>query len=264
MKFPALLLPLIAASCATLPNPYGVPTSGTDEKAAAILKASASAHGDPWKRYRTVKVSFDGRWGKLATRIQPALTDPSFRKSSTETYRTGSKDVSQTHTGPAGTKTVSRKGSSISVSYNGTPTSDGEKLDAAALVTDAYTNFLFGSSWLAANGENLHLLPGQSIGGEACQLVSGTLKPGLGNSPSDNFIAWISEDTKLLKRFQFTLNGLESTQGADVDVTFSQMRTAPDGSTWPTRFLEKVQRPIKIHAHEWDMTSLSLDGKKVF
>lgn len=264
MKLLGLLLPFIAVSCATLPNPYGVATSQTDETAASIIKASAAAHGDPWKRYNRVNVSFDGQWGKLATRIQPALTDPDFRKSSTETYRTGRKNVSQTHTGPEGTKTVTRNGNSISVSYNGTPAHNSEKLDAAALVTDAYTVFLFGSSWLAENGKHFQLLPSQSIAGESCHLVSGTLQPGLGKSPQDKFIAWISKDTNHLKRFQFTLNGLESTQGADVDVTFSQMKTTPDGSSWPTAFLERVQRPIKIQAHQWNMTSLALDGKKVF
>ncbi len=264
MKLLGLLLPFLAASCATLPNPYETDVSGNDEKAAAIIKTSAKAHGNPWIRYERIRVSFDGEWGDLATRIQPALTDPRFRKSSVETYRTGRKEVSQTHTGPDGTKTVTRNGNSISVSYNGTPTRDTEKLDAAALVTDAYTAFLFGTSYLAENGTNLQLLPGRSIEGEPCHLVSGELKPGFGRSPGDRFIAWISKETNYLKRIQFTLNGLESTKGADVDVTFYEMKIASDGSVWPTRFLERVQRPVKIKAHEWRMTSLRLDGRKAF
>jgi len=264
MKFLALLLPFLAVSCTTLPNPYEITASKTDPKAAAVLEQSAATHGDPWKRYKRVEVSFDGEWSALATRIQPAITDPSFRKSSVETYRTGRKSVSQTHTGPAGTKTVKRNGSAISVTYNGTPTDDPEKLDAAALVADAYTIFVFGSSWLAENGTAFQLLPGQAINGEACQLVSGSLKPGFGRSPEDNFIAWISKDTGYLRRFQFTLNGLESTKGADVDVTFSEMRKAPGGSVWPTRFIERVQRPVNIKAHEWRTTTLSVDGRKAW
>jgi len=264
VKILALLLPLLAVSCANLPDPYVANTSPADPKAIAIMERSAAAHGDPWKRHSRVTVSFKGEWSRLATRIQPVLTDSAFRKSSVEIYRTGRKQVSQSHTGPEGTKMVTRDRNSISVSYNGTPSDDSEKLDAAALVADAYTVFVFGSSWLAENGTGFQLLPGQSIDGEACHLVSGTLKPGIGRSPEDRFIAWISQDTGYLKRFQFTLNGLESTKGSDVDVTFSEMRIAPGGSVWPTHFIERVQRPVKIKAHDWRMTSLSLDGQKAW
>ena len=222
------------------------------------------AHGEPWKLLSRVDVSFDGEWSSLAKRIQPVLTDPGFRKTSVESYRTGRKRVSQTHTGTGGTKTVERDGSSVSVTYNGTASEDTDQLDAAALVSDAYTVFVFGSSWLSENGGDLQLLPGRTLDGESCHIVSGILRPGFGNSPEDRFIAWISKDGSLLRRFQFTLNGLESTRGADVEVTFQELKTAPGGTVWPTRFTERLQRPFNIKAHEWRMTSLSLDGKKAF
>ncbi len=264
MRFLTLFLPFLAVSCATLPDPSEATASSNNPDASRIIAESAAAHGDPWKRYERIKVSFDGEWSGLATRIQPVLTDPSFRKTSVETYRTGERNVSQTHTGPAGIKTVERAGNSVTVSYNGTPSDDAEKLDAAALVADAYTVFIFGSSWLAENGTGFGILPGMEIDGEACHLVSGRINPGLGRSTEDRFIAWIAKDTMLLKRFQFTLNGLESTRGADVDVTFSGMRALPDGSVWPTRFLERVRRPVKIKAHEWRMSSLHLDDRKAW
>lgn len=66
-----------------------------------------------------------------------------------------------------------------------------------------------------------------------------------------------------MRRIQFSLNGLESTRGADVDVTFSDFRKAPDGSLWRGHFLERIQRPIPAKAHEWQMTSLKLDGVPV-
>ncbi len=262
MKFLGLLLPFLAVSCTTLPNPYNSVATSINPAAAEIIAKSAAAHGDPWKRYNRINVSFEGEWGRLATKIQPVLTDPFFRKSSVETYSAGRKKVFQTHTGSSGVKTVLREGDSVTVSYNGTPSNDSEQNDAAALVTDAHTIFIFGSSWLAENGAGFQLLPSQAIDGESCHLVSGKMNPGLGRSTEDKFIAWISKDTALLKRFQFTLNGLESTKGADVDVVFSEMRTLPDGSVWPTHFLEFVHRPIKIKAHEWNMTSLSLDSEK--
>ena len=264
MRFAYLLLPLLAISCTSLPNPYAVRTSGTDANAMAVLKRSAAAHGDPWERVSRVEVTFDGKWSSLATRIQPTLTDPTYRESSVETYVTGSELVSQTHTGSAGTKTVLRKADSISVSYNGKATEDPGKLDAAALVADAYTIFLFGSSWLADNAFNVSLLPSKSIDGEPCQLVSGSLMPGLGESEQDNFIAWIAKESGHLKRFQFTMNGLDSTKGADVDVTFLEVRKASDGTVWPTHFIERVRRPVNIKAHEWRTTALVIDGKKMW
>ncbi len=264
MKWIAPFLVLIlASSCTTLRNPSSVSTSNSNPAAHAILKKSAASHGNPWQRYERVKVSFDGKWEKLATRIQPVLTDPNFRKSSVETYFPRTGKVVQIHTGPSGTKTVTRSAKKISVSYNGETSQNAETRDAAALVADAYTLFLFGSSNLFGRATGLQLLPSDAVNGEACHLVSGALEPGLGNSPKDQFIAWISKDTGYLVRLQFTLNGLESTKGADVDVTFSDFKTVPGGSVWPTRFIEHVQRPVNIKAHEWRMTSLSLDGRDV-
>lgn len=253
----------LTVSCATLPDPKIVARSPSNGEAIAILKKSASAHGDPWKRFSEVKVSFDGEWSTLATRIQPVLTDPDFRKSSIESYQPGRKRILQIHSGPGGTKKVMRSGSSISTTYNGKPTDDPEKLDASALVADAYTIFVFGSSWLSENAKNLQILPDRKLNGEPCHLISGSLQPGVGASSEDHFIAWISKDSSLLKRFQFTLNGLQSTRGADVEVTFSEMKTAPGGTIWPTRFIERIQRPLNITAHEWRMTSLSLNGKTI-
>jgi len=65
-----------------------------------------------------------------------------------------------------------------------------------------------------------------------------------------------------LRRLQFTIEGLASTRGADVDVTFSEFWEAPDGSVWPGRFVEWVKRPVLVEAHEWWMTSLTVDGRK--
>jgi hypothetical protein len=224
------LLTHLAVSCATLPDPGKSSGTQFNPQAIAIPKKSANAHVAPWKRHRHVNVSFDGEWSPLAARIQPILTDPDFRISSVESYRTDRGHVSQTHTGPGGEKTIERNGHSVSVSYNGEPTADPEKLDASALVADAYTIFVFGSSWLSVNATNLQLLPGREMDGESCHLVAGTLSPGIGRSSRDHFIAWISKDIALLRRFQFTFNGLDSTRGADVEVTFLGMKTAPGGT----------------------------------
>ena len=250
----------LLASCSSLPVPGGATAGAPTEEARQILKQSAASHGDPWKGYRKVEVKYTGEWSPIAERLQPRLTDSGFRKSSVETYQPATGKVRQVHTGPLGTKTVSRKRPGGEVSFNGITSSDREVIDSAALVADAYTAFLFGPSWLSRKGTGFKLIDERMLDGERCHLIEGRLSPGFGNSEEDHFIAWIGRDSSLMKRFQFTLNGLDSTRGADVDVTFSDFRKARDGSVWPGNFVEYIQRPLFAKAHRWHMTSLSLDG----
>lgn len=252
------------SSCSTLPRPGAEagPTSPGD--ATALLRQSARAHGDPWMNYQRVDTAYAGEWSAIATRLQPVLTDPGFRKDSVETYRPRQQSVRQLHTGPDGTKEVRRTGRKIEVLNNRTRAGgDSEFLDAAALVADAYTGFLFGSSWLSVNGRELRVLQPRELDGESCQLVAGSLAPGFGAAAGDDFIAWIGTESRLLKRLQFSLNGLDSTRGADVDVVFSEHWKAADGSVWAGRFVEHIQRPVKAKAHEWRIMTLSLDGRKM-
>jgi hypothetical protein len=252
------------SSCSTLPRPGADAGPASPGNAAALLRQSARAHGDPWMNYQRVDTAYAGEWSAIATRLQPVLTDPGFRKDSVETYRPRQQSVRQLHTGPDGTKEVRRTGRRIEVRNNGTRSGgDGEVLDAAALVADAYTSFLFGTSWLSVKGRELRVLQPRELDGESCQLVAGSLAPGFGAAAGDDFIAWIGTESRLLKRLQFSLNGLDSTRGADVDVVFSEHWKAADGSVWPGRFVEHIQRPVKAKAHEWRMTALSLDGRKM-
>ncbi len=251
------------ASCSSLPVPGEATANAPSQKARHIMERSAAATGNAWKRYRETQVEYNGDWAPLAARLQPVLTDSGFRKSSVESYKPATGSVRQIHTGPKGIKTVERRGPEIRVAFNGESSNEREVLDAAALVADAYTAFLFGPSWLASRGAGFRFLGERELGGETCQLIAGSLSPGFGASGEDHFIAWIGRESSLMRRFQFTLNGLDSTRGADVDVTFSNFRKAPDGSLWPGHFLERIQRPIPAKAHEWRMTSLRLDGLRV-
>jgi hypothetical protein len=253
----------IFASCSSLPTPSPLKARVSTEKAQALLRRSAMKHGDAWQRYQRVEVSYQGQWNAFATKVQPILTDQNFRKASVEIYQPRLGRVSQAHSGPLGKKEVVRQRPRSEVSYNGTRSADAEVKDAAALVADAYTVFLFGSSWLVEKGSDLSLLEDRSIDGEKCNLVTGRLSPGLGVAKEDHFIAWIGAESGLLRRFQFSLNGMESTRGADVDVTFSEHWRAPDGSIWPGHFIEYIQRPVVAKAHDWRMTSLSINGRKV-
>lgn len=246
------------ASCSSLPVPGSATATAPDEDARKIMRQSAASQGDGWKKYREVEVEFDGDWSTIAKRIQPVLTDPGFRKSSVETYRPATGNVRQVHRGPQGTKTVVRQRPAVRVSFNGVASDDSEVLDAAALVVDAYCAFLFGPSWLVHVGNDFKMIGERMLDGEICHLIEGRLSPGFGNSPEDHFIVWIGRDSLWMKRIQISLNGLDSTRGADVDVTFSDFRNAPDGSVWPRHFIEYIQRPIRAKAHEWRMTSLKL------
>jgi hypothetical protein len=259
------LVPVMAlmASCSSLPVPGERIAGCPNDEAEAVLRRAAAIQGDPWKRYSKVEVSYSGTWSTLATKLQPVLTDPGFREGSVEIYQPRVARVRQTHKGPSGTKEVVRQPSRIEVSLNGVKSADVEVKDASALVADAYTIFLFGPSWLVDHARDFCLLDDDDLSGEACRLVAGRLEPGIGNSREDEFIAWIGKESGLMKRFQFSLNGLDSTRGADVDVVFSGHWTAKDGSIWPSRFIERIQRPIPIQAHDWRMTSLTVDGRRM-
>jgi hypothetical protein len=254
---------ILLASCSSLPVPGQSSVVAPSESARRILKQSAERHGDPWKNYREVKVAYTGEWSPIAERLQPGLTDSGFRKSSVEIYQPGTSNVRQVHTGPLGTKTVGRMRPDVSVSFNGSASSDREVLDSAALVADAYTAFLFGPSWLSRKGTDFRHIGERAMEGGQCHLIEGRLSPGFGNADQDHFIAWIGKDDFLMKRLQFTLNGLDSTRGADVDVVFSGHWKAGDGSVWPGQFVEYIQRPILAKAHQWHMTSLKTRHGKV-
>jgi hypothetical protein len=229
-----------------------------DLTAIRLLRQSSEISGDPWQKLRQVEVDYDGEWSGFAQRTQPVLVDAGFRKSSTEIYTPGRNSVSQLHRGPAGEKRVQRSPGNLEIWRNGEVSRGTEERRAAALVADAYTLFTFGSSVLKERGTSWRLLGRRMLHGESCQLIAGTLRPGLGESSADGVIAWIGLETKRLLRLQFTLNGLESTAGADVDVTFNDFQPGPYGTEWPRHFLERVRRPLDVKAHEWKMTNLTI------
>ncbi|MBK8036236.1 MAG: hypothetical protein IPK22_03755 [Verrucomicrobiaceae bacterium] len=250
----------LLAACTSLPNP-NQSLGQTSRQVVQLLEKSAEKAGKPWHRLDRVEVAFTGEWTKIVQKMQPELVNAEYRKSSREVYFPRLSRVEQTHTGPSGIKTVLRTPRTIEVDLpiNRQPTQT-EK-DAAALVADAYTMFVFGADYLLARGHDWRIWPvmqRQEIEGDPCSLVFGTLTPGVGRSAEDKIIAWISQRDHRLRRVQFTLNGLDSTAGADVDVTFSDFQPGPNGTEWPRHFLETVRRPLTLKAHEWRMTELKV------
>ena len=75
---------------------------------------------------------------------------------------------------------------------------------------------------------------------------------------ADGMIVWIGDETQRLQRAQASLLGLESTAGADVDVTFGDFQPGALGTEWPRYFNERVRRPFDVQAHEWRMTNLQV------
>ena len=254
----ALSLAAVLASCSSLPRPEVGTTKQSEESAERLLRESSKKSGDPYQRLSRVDVSYDGDWAKFATKIQPAITDPGYRKMSEETYLPRQSKVLQVYNGLEGEKRVTRTPKKITVTRNGKVVANEEELFAAALVADCYVVFTFGSSALIERGSGWHVIGKRHLGGEQCALVAGTVKPGFGMSADDGVIAWIGEDTKRLYRVQLTLFGLESTAGADVDVTYGDFQSGPYGTEWPRYFNERIRRPFDVQVHEWRMTELKV------
>jgi hypothetical protein len=55
-----------------------------------------------------------------------------------------------------------------------------------------------------------------------------------------------------------SLNGLESTKGAEVNVTFRNFRTI-GGILWPTDFDERIRVTFDLLAHQWRLTGLEIN-----
>ncbi len=254
-----LLAPLLilGAGCSALP---AVPARTTGGAAAGtegrrLLLACLEAHGGArgYAALRDVNVRYDSQWQPFVNGLQPKLVDAGFRGGSEERYLRaagigGGSVVAQHHRGASGEKHVFRRATgsgprSIAVSFNGQPATDPEATAAAALVADAYALFLFGPDFIVRRGGPVERLPeATSVNGRPCDQVLAILRPGLGLSAEDRVILAIDRQDRTLRRVQFTLEGLESTRGADVHVDLGgQTRRA--GVLFPTEFYERIDRP---------------------
>ncbi|MEM7050061.1 MAG: hypothetical protein AAF604_10390 [Acidobacteriota bacterium] len=226
-----------------------------------LLERSVAAHrGDVFADLQDLSVSYDGRWGRIVPRLQPVLVDRGFRASSQERYLLPSGTVFQLHTGPQGEKTVLRRPDDVLVSYAGTavPEVDEERQAASALVADAYLMMITGPSYFLRPAAEIRSLPAAVEDGQRFLRLRARLRPGFGLSPEDRAVLWIDPETFLLRRVEFSIEGLESTRGAEVDVTFSGHREM-HGKVWPTRFVERVRRPVSVFAHRWSLVGLDVD-----
>lgn len=153
---------------------------------------------------------------------------------------------------------VVRSHSRVGASYNGVQCTDSEKLRAASLVADAYTMFLLGPFYFQRPGVVLASDTQARVDGAMCDTVLAVLRPGFGAAKEDRVLLFIERETRKLRRIRMTLNGLDSTRGAEVDVTFRDFRKI-GGVVWPTDFDERIRVPFDLHAHHWRMLGLDIN-----
>ncbi|WP_428423151.1 hypothetical protein [Methylibium sp.] len=258
-------LPVLSACTAPLPLMLGPRSSPA---AAALFRDACEAHGlAAFRALRDINVSYAGEWRALVGRLQPALVDAGFRGSSQERLLPPQRLIAQAHSGPSGRKQVLRRAGraadpspgEVQVWFNGEEARDAERRDAAALVADGYALFLCGPLWLA--GRDLVMDRGGTdvVDERLCDLLYVELKPGLGFSVLDRLALFIDREDRLMRRVRFSLDGLAATRGAIAEVdTFDFIQR--HGVLWPTRFYERLQRPIpRLPVHDWRLTGLDVN-----
>ena len=257
---PVLLAALacLLTACAT-PQICSREIRKSDPAAKALVAASQRAHGqEAFAKVRDISVRYEGRWASIGPRFQPVLADTKFRRGSEERLLVGPRVIAQEHSGPAGKKLVLRTPGKVSVSYHGVRSDDAETQRAAALVADAYTLFLLGPFYFDRPGVVLTPNGEATVDQWVCDEVLAVLRPGFGLAAEDRVILSIDRTTKKLRRVRMTLSGLESTRGAEVDVTFRDFRTI-GGILWPTDFDERIRVPFDLHAHHWRLLGLEIN-----
>lgn len=263
----SLALPALQG-CASPLTP--MPAGEEAPEAIALLGRSAEAHG-----VRTlaglpdISVSYSGEWPGLIDRLQPALVDKGFRGDSEERLLLRTGLMGQEHRGPMGRKMVFRRvvpsgQGEVRVWFNGEEARDAERRAAAALVVDGYGLFLLGPMSLArlrGAGRPMSLaLAGTErveFDGVAhdCDVLRVRVSPGLGFSEVEDLALFIDRGEGLMRRVRFSLNGLESTRGAVAEVDLFDFMTA-GGLRLPTRFHERLLRPLPLPVHDWRLTGL--------
>lgn len=248
----------LLAACASTRIPREA-AGGSQPEAQSLVAAAQRAHGGAaFDTIRDLNVRYAGKWGSLAPRLQPVLSDVRYRRESDEALDLVGNTIIQLHTGPGGRKFVSRQPERVAVWYNGQPDERAEVKQAAALVADAYRMFLLGPFYFQRPGVVLTKLGTDKVEGAECEQVLAVLRPGFGFAEEDRVVLSIDRQTSRLRRVRMTLNGLESTRGAEVDVTFGKWAQR-GGVLWATDYVERIRAPLDAHAHRWTLVDLKLN-----
>ena len=263
----AMVISVLAlmTACSSVPMPQ---QSKTQADARALLDQSQAAHGKAaFSVIRDLSVAYNGTWFDIVTKVQPVLTDKTFRKASEErmifTDKFSDNVIAQMHTGDAGKKMVLRGGGlplgeRASVWSNQQPETNRDKIAAAHLVVEAYQLFLY-PAFYVERATHLERVGTGSVGGRECELLLAVMRPGIGNSVEDRVVLYIDKQDKLVRRVRLTLEGLDSTKGAIVDVDHSKFVEIA-GVTWPTHFYESLVAPFPgLPAHDFSLRGLDVN-----
>ena len=262
------VLPILTGCAAPLP---ALMNPGTAAAARALLDDSAAAHGlAALAGINDLNLRYVGTWRPLIDRLQPALADEGFRGGSEERLLLREGVIAQAHAGPSGRKQVLRRPGRSSTSqgdvrvwFNGDEAFDADRPRAAAVVIDGYSLFLLGpmllaQRWAAERSMTLQLAGVEYVNEHECDVLRVRLAPGFGFSASEQIALFIDRRERLMRRVRFSLDGLPSTVGAIAEVeTFDHVTL--HGVRWPTRFYERLLKPLPLPVHDWRLTGLDVN-----
>jgi hypothetical protein len=253
-----LVCVFLASGCATqFPRP-SLQDDVNIETSVSFAETFEAHGGKHLDSLQNLNVGITGRWKQLIRRIQPLVTDYTYRVESQERLLPQALVYAAHYTGPAGTKSVFRSPEQILVHYNGEQSLDQAVLSSTALTADAFHLFLLGPLALYAWQEDFVALPPARLAGQLHARLYLKRSPGFGFSDIDEVVLWVDAQTKLTRMIQITLEGHETTRGAHVEVEY--LKYVNQGSfTFPSEFFERVNAPISIDAHEWRLTGLDIN-----
>jgi hypothetical protein len=255
-----LFIALLLGGCgSSFPRPDDLPVKG-GLSAAEILQQSLAAQTVGDRRLHSVAYTTDGSWKFLITKIQPLITDESFRSSGQECISLESGNYTALFSGPAGTKKVVRTADAVAVYYNGQQSTDADILEVAAMTADASRLFYLGPAALAHHQYEFTRLGDSVENGKRYYRIYSVIEPGFGFSDRDELVFWIDRDSFRVYRTHITLAGFRTTRGAHVDVTNLAYREV-DGHSFASEFFERVRGPLALDVHHWWMTSIEVHSE---
>lgn len=214
--------------------------------------------GNSLNELRNLNVGLTGEWKQLIRRIQPLVTDFTYRVDSQERLLPRERVYAAQYQGPAGTKGVFRSADSVAVHYNDKPSNDAAVLSSTALTADSFHLFLLGPLALKPWQDNITRISDQYFNGINHWRIHINRIPGLGFSERDDVVLWVNPDSKLTARVQITLEGHDTTKGAHVEVDYLNYIKL-ENYIFPSDFFERVNAPISIDAHAWRLTGIDIN-----
>ena len=253
----------LSACASRFPTPDSHPFTVQDVQApsgADIFNSTFKQHGgEQLAALNDVSVGLTGKWKRLITKIQPLVTDFTYRVDSQERLLPKERVYAAHYQGPAGTKSVFRSPAEIQVHYNDEPSQDPQVLSSTALTADAFHLFLLGPLALADWAEGFTRIADKKLNGAPHYRVYLERQPGFGFADVDEIVLWVNKNTNLTSMVQITLLGHDTTKAAHVEVEYLNYLT--EGAyTFPSQFFERVNAPIAIDAHAWELTGLKINS----